>query len=213
MPAPCHGLRARRYVLPASKLSSSSYIRSFLSSAVTMSPSPIPLAAQEAPAGKSSSYRTPPNRTVANHNATIHATAIRVGQPQIRCGYIDLGTHPLQSCPTEFDRTAESTKHLEKSLAFISLIGHNIPNMVADSGTKFEAAMGATAGATGESKIFTPLTPRASGPKKLFERDDITYGDWRDDLARDGYVVVKGAVPRDRALQYGDEMLTYLEDL
>ena len=42
---------------------------------------------------------------------------------------------------------------------------------------------------------------------------DPVYGDWRDDLARDGYAVVKGAVPRDRALNYADRMLGLLESL
>ena len=31
---------------------------------------------------------------------------------------------------------------------------------------------------------------------------DSRFGDWRDDLARDGFAVVKGAIPPDRALQY-----------
>jgi hypothetical protein len=39
------------------------------------------------------------------------------------------------------------------------------------------------------------------------------YGDWRDELARDGYAVVKGAIPRERALVYADRMLGLLETL
>lgn len=40
-----------------------------------------------------------------------------------------------------------------------------------------------------------------------------TYGDFRDDLERDGYAVVKGAVPRDRADKYASSMFTWLENL
>lgn len=42
---------------------------------------------------------------------------------------------------------------------------------------------------------------------------DAKFGDFRDDLARDGYAVVKGAIPRDRALKYADEMFSWLEGL
>jgi hypothetical protein len=42
---------------------------------------------------------------------------------------------------------------------------------------------------------------------------DAKFGDFRDDLARDGYAVVKGAVPRDRALKYADDMFSWLEGL
>lgn len=37
-----------------------------------------------------------------------------------------------------------------------------------------------------------------------------TYGDFRDDLIRDGYAVIKGAVPADRAAQYVDEVHDFL---
>ena len=42
---------------------------------------------------------------------------------------------------------------------------------------------------------------------------ETNYGDWRDDLARDGYAVVKGAIPRDRADAYADSMYAWLEGL
>lgn len=61
--------------------------------------------------------------------------------------------------------------------------------------------------------ITKPLQAKPSGPHKLFAESGVTYGDWRDDLARDGYAVVKGAVPRERAEKYGDEILSYLENL
>ncbi|KAM0547542.1 hypothetical protein ACHAPJ_010286 [Fusarium lateritium] len=37
-----------------------------------------------------------------------------------------------------------------------------------------------------------------------------TFGDWRDDFFRDGYVVLKGAVPEDRALGYRQKMLDWI---
>ncbi|CBF78811.1 uncharacterized protein ANIA_07227 [Aspergillus nidulans FGSC A4] len=40
---------------------------------------------------------------------------------------------------------------------------------------------------------------------------DPKFGDFRDDLARDGFAVVKGAIPRERALKYADEMHSWLE--
>jgi hypothetical protein len=39
------------------------------------------------------------------------------------------------------------------------------------------------------------------------------YGDFRDDLIRDGFAVVKGAIPRERADTYATKMFTWLEDL
>lgn len=38
-----------------------------------------------------------------------------------------------------------------------------------------------------------------------------TTGDWRDDLFRDGYAVVKGAVPAERAAEYVQHMYNWLE--
>ena len=37
------------------------------------------------------------------------------------------------------------------------------------------------------------------------------YGDFRDDFFCDGYVVIKGAVPKDRAIGYQNEALNWLE--
>lgn len=39
---------------------------------------------------------------------------------------------------------------------------------------------------------------------------DQTFGDWRDDFFRDGYVVLKGAIPKDRALGYRQKMLEWI---
>jgi hypothetical protein len=37
--------------------------------------------------------------------------------------------------------------------------------------------------------------------------------DWHRDLIRDGFAVVKGAIPRERADGYANDMFTWLEDL
>ena len=51
---------------------------------------------------------------------------------------------------------------------------------------------------------------------KLFLRgakEEAAFGDFRDDLQRDGFAIIKGAVPRERADKYADEMYQWLEDL
>ena len=42
---------------------------------------------------------------------------------------------------------------------------------------------------------------------------DTKFGDFRDDLTRDGYAVVKGAIAKEKALKYADEMYSWLEGL
>jgi hypothetical protein len=42
---------------------------------------------------------------------------------------------------------------------------------------------------------------------------DPKYGDWRDDLVRDGYAIIKGAIPKERALNYADRMYALAESL
>ena len=42
--------------------------------------------------------------------------------------------------------------------------------------------------------------------------DKPIYGDWRDELAQTGWTVIKGAVPRERALEYRDKFFQWLED-
>jgi len=64
-----------------------------------------------------------------------------------------------------------------------------------------------------ESIRVTGLTAKPPGPNMLCTNEDKVYGDWRDDLIRDGYVVIKGAIPADRAAKYQDDMLSYLETL
>lgn len=42
-------------------------------------------------------------------------------------------------------------------------------------------------------------------------RSEKDYGDFRDQLFRDGYVVVKGAIPPERAEAYKEAMVQWLE--
>ena len=51
---------------------------------------------------------------------------------------------------------------------------------------------------------------------KLFLRgakEESSFGDFRDDLQRDGFAIVKGAVPREKADKYADQIYQWLEDL
>lgn len=66
---------------------------------------------------------------------------------------------------------------------------------------------------TAPAKTPRPLEAKPSGPNRLFAQPRQSFGDWRDDLLRDGYVVVKGAVPRERADKYADQMYDWLETL
>ncbi|CDK28772.1 unnamed protein product [Kuraishia capsulata CBS 1993] len=43
---------------------------------------------------------------------------------------------------------------------------------------------------------------------KIYSRK---HADWRDDFVRDGYAIVKGAVPEERALAYRQRMLDYIQ--
>lgn len=42
---------------------------------------------------------------------------------------------------------------------------------------------------------------------------DQNYGDFRDELSRNGFAVVKDAIPKQRALEYADQMYSWLENL
>jgi hypothetical protein len=58
------------------------------------------------------------------------------------------------------------------------------------------------------------LTLRPEGLERIvIDGNDRRYGDWRDDLVRDGYAVIKGAIPRERALSYANRMYGLLESL
>lgn len=56
------------------------------------------------------------------------------------------------------------------------------------------------------------LSDLSIGVLKLTGADTPLTG-WQADLARDGYAVVKGAVPKERAAQYAERMHEYLEGL
>ena len=62
--------------------------------------------------------------------------------------------------------------------------------------------------------IATHTEAVPSGAGKLFLKASTSaYGDFRDDLLREGFVVIKGATPRGRADQYAEKMYKFLEDL
>lgn len=58
-----------------------------------------------------------------------------------------------------------------------------------------------------------PVMLTAVHERMKVDGTDTNFGDWRDDLARDGYAVVKSAIPRERADNYADKMFSWLEGL
>lgn len=76
-------------------------------------------------------------------------------------------------------------------------------------------AMSATVTLTEPTQSSTRVTTsNLGGPNALrLDGQDPKYGDFRDDLARDGYAVVKGAVPLERTKQYANDMYSWLEGL
>ncbi|KAH8899831.1 hypothetical protein GQ53DRAFT_675954 [Thozetella sp. PMI_491] len=83
--------------------------------------------------------------------------------------------------------------------------------MVANS-TSFERPDPSGLGAVASKAGIEALTAKPAGENRVFNKTGVTYGDWRDDLVRDGFVVVKGAIPQERAAKYADQMFTYLEE-
>lgn len=63
-----------------------------------------------------------------------------------------------------------------------------------------------------ERPMRITVQPRRQGAMKV-DGTDGKFGDWRDDFIRDGYAVIKGAVPRERAEKYADSMYSWLEGL
>lgn len=63
----------------------------------------------------------------------------------------------------------------------------------------------------------TTTTTTAEHPKgqnrMLLDGKPTNYGDFRDALNRDGYAVIKGAIPLDRANGYADAFYSYMEGL
>ena len=55
------------------------------------------------------------------------------------------------------------------------------------------------------------LTPQTE--RLRVDGTDPAYGDFRDDLVRDGFAIVKGAVPRERAESYTNAMHSWFESL
>jgi hypothetical protein len=61
-----------------------------------------------------------------------------------------------------------------------------------------------------QSQTSQPM--QGSGRMRM-DGSDQAFGDFRDDLTRDGFAVVKGAIAQEKALKYADAMYTWLEDL
>ncbi|PYH86484.1 hypothetical protein BO82DRAFT_380125 [Aspergillus uvarum CBS 121591] len=58
----------------------------------------------------------------------------------------------------------------------------------------------------------TPQKSKLCGTNRMpFDGQPTAYNDFRDALSRDGYAVIKGAIPRERADKYADAFLSYLE--
>lgn len=55
------------------------------------------------------------------------------------------------------------------------------------------------------------LSPSQTSHRMVIDGTDPVTNDWRDDLVRDGYAVVKGAIPRAEALAHADQMYALLE--
>jgi hypothetical protein len=48
-------------------------------------------------------------------------------------------------------------------------------------------------------------------PHKIIPDIDEKYGDWRDDLFRDGYAIVKNVISKEKAAAYVESMMQWLE--
>lgn len=58
------------------------------------------------------------------------------------------------------------------------------------------------------------LTLRPAGADRMkVDGTDRRYGDWRDDLVRDGYAIIKSAIPKERALSYANRFYGLVESL
>lgn len=63
------------------------------------------------------------------------------------------------------------------------------------------------------TKTASMVLTASDGEAMKVDGTDVKYGDWRDNLARDGYAVIKGAIPRERADEYANKMYSWLEGL
>jgi hypothetical protein len=68
---------------------------------------------------------------------------------------------------------------------------------------------------TTTAEVSPVVTVTGTRPKARMALDGspTNYGDFRDALNRDGYAVIKSAIPLDRATKYADEFYNYLEGL
>ena len=95
------------------------------------------------------------------------------------------------------------------------LIGREIPTLTYQLNNKFEQDFAPITKMISTQTQTTSTTLRGmpiSGRMKV-DGTDPKYGDWRDDLVRDGYAVIKGAIPRERADAYANQMYSWLEGL
>lgn len=68
--------------------------------------------------------------------------------------------------------------------------------------------------ATATVTQMAPANPNLHGFGRMrVDGTDQHFGDFRDELTRDGFAIVKGAIPREKALKYADEMHSWLENL
>ncbi|RAL14418.1 phytanoyl-CoA dioxygenase [Aspergillus homomorphus CBS 101889] len=74
--------------------------------------------------------------------------------------------------------------------------------------------MSTTTTTTASTTTITTEPPKSkyTGANRMtFDGNPTSYNDFRDALSRDGYAVIKGAIPRDRAEKYADAFLGYME--
>jgi hypothetical protein len=70
-----------------------------------------------------------------------------------------------------------------------------------------------TATTTASPKLTVSATAPITEQPLRVDGTDPVYNDWRDDLVRDGYAVIKGAIPQDKVEQYADRMYSLIEGL
>jgi hypothetical protein len=63
-----------------------------------------------------------------------------------------------------------------------------------------------------ETKSVQSIASVGSQAMKIDGTDPV-YNDWRDDLIRDGFAVIKGAIPQQRVEKYAEQMYNLLESL
>jgi hypothetical protein len=55
-------------------------------------------------------------------------------------------------------------------------------------------------------------TTKVGGATDILEKQmSQKFGDWRDDFFTNGYTVVKGAIPRERAIQYRERAMEWFQ--